>query len=102
MTWTIPTTMIQAGQRRPIQYTSIQDPYQRQFRINAFKNQVMKKGFIVLAGMFFLLSCSNNGGESGAVNDGFNGAADSNGGLADTPNQHNTPAIDTSKKEDRV
>lgn len=46
-------------------------------------------------------SCSNNGGESGAVDDGMR-ATDSNGALPDDTAQMNNGRIDTSKGEDRV
>ena len=61
----------------------------------------MKKVLAILAAFFILQSCSNNGGESGVVNDGKK-AIDSNGGLADTPYNHLNPATDTSKMENRV
>ena len=50
---------------------------------------------------FMLLSCSNNGGESGAVDDGFSGTGDTNAGLPDTPNMAPSPQIDTAKGEHR-
>lgn len=62
----------------------------------------MKKIFIVIAGFMFLCSCSNNGGESGAVNDGFDGAGDTNGGLPDTPKIQRNPNIDTAVGDPRV
>lgn len=62
----------------------------------------MKKLLIVAFSLGILQSCSNNGGESGAQNDGFNGAADSNGGLADTTHKKDQSATDTSKMEHRV
>jgi len=62
----------------------------------------MKKLFAVLTGLMFLVACSNNGGESGAVNDGFSGVADTNGGLPDTPNTKPSPSIDTAKGDHRV
>lgn len=62
----------------------------------------MKKALIILAGVFALQACSNNGGESGAVNDGIK-TVDSNGGLADTAyNTQTTAPTDTAKGEDRV
>ena len=61
----------------------------------------MKKALILITGFFILQSCSNNGGESGTVNDGIK-AVDSNGGLADTPRTTNQSLTDTSKMEDRV
>jgi hypothetical protein len=60
----------------------------------------MKKIVIALGSILILQSCSNNGGESGAVNDGIK-IVDSNGGLADTP-YVNQSGTDTSKGEDRV
>jgi PBP1b-binding outer membrane lipoprotein LpoB len=62
----------------------------------------MKKVLVVIASVMFLLSCSNNGGESGAVNDGFNGAGDTNGGLPDTPKIQRNPNIDTAVGDPRV
>jgi hypothetical protein len=60
----------------------------------------MKKLLIALSSFLILQACSNNGGESGAVNDGIK-TVDSNGGLADTPYKGNQSATDTSKMEDR-
>ena len=59
------------------------------------------KLMIVATAFLFLQSCSNNGGESGAVNDGIK-AVDSNGGLADTAYNNSTSVTDTSKLENRV
>ena len=61
----------------------------------------MIRNLLLAAGFFLIKSCSNNGGESGVVNDGIK-PVDSNGGLADTPYNHLNPATDTSKMEDRV
>lgn len=61
----------------------------------------MKKILIALAVFAVFESCSNNGGESGTVNDGIK-PVDSNGGLADTPYTHLNPATDSSKMENRV
>lgn len=60
----------------------------------------MKKLAIILSSFLILQSCSNNSGESGAVNDGIK-MVDSNGGLADTPYNGNQSSTDTSKMEDR-
>jgi hypothetical protein len=62
----------------------------------------MKK--LLLAAVLFVAiqSCSNNGGESGAVDDGMK-AADTNGALPDDTAQMRNGRIDTSAKgEDRV
>jgi hypothetical protein len=61
----------------------------------------MKKLLMIAFVTMALTSCSNNGGESGAVNDGIN-AVDSNGGLPDTVNRNNGPAIDTNLMDNRV
>jgi hypothetical protein len=61
----------------------------------------MKKAFVVLSGFMLLVSCSNNGGESGAVNDGIK-PVDTNGGLPDTGAMQASPKIDTTKGEHRV
>jgi hypothetical protein len=61
----------------------------------------MKKILIVMTSLVMLASCSNNGGESGAVNDGFSGAGDPNGGLPDS-NRNESPRTDTSSGEHRV
>jgi hypothetical protein len=66
-----------------------------------FKSKAMKKLLIVLGSILILQACSNNGGQSGAVNDGIS-PVDSNGALADTPYTTNQSATDTSKMEDRV
>ena len=60
----------------------------------------MKKLIAIIGSFLILQSCSNNGGESGAVNDGIK-TVDTNGGLADTP-YVNQSATDTSKGEDNV
>ena len=62
----------------------------------------MKKVFVIITSLFVLQACSNNGGESGTVNDGFKGAGDPNGGLADTANNTNGPAIDTARMDHRT
>ena len=61
----------------------------------------MIKVLMMAAGLALMQSCSNNGGESGAVNDGIK-AVDSNGGLADTPYNQSTSVTDTSRLENRV
>lgn len=53
-----------------------------------------------MAGMAFFYACSNNGGQSGVMNDGMK-LGDTNGGLADTA-YSNQSATDTSKMENRV
>jgi hypothetical protein len=61
----------------------------------------MKK-LILAAGLFMAIqSCSNNGGESGVVDDGMK-PADANGALPDDTAQMNNGRIDTAKGEDRV
>ena len=60
----------------------------------------MKRVIVIFGSLLLLQSCSNNGGESGAVNDGIK-AVDSNGGLADTAYKNNPSATDTSKWQDR-
>lgn len=60
----------------------------------------MRKVFVLLAGFAFLTACSNNGGQSGVMNDGMK-LGDTNGGLADTA-YTNQGATDTSKLENRV
>lgn len=63
----------------------------------------MKKIFAVLMSIALLQACNpsnNNPGESGTVNDGFDGAGDANGGLPDTLNT-TSPAIDTAIKGDQ-
>ena len=60
----------------------------------------MKKAAVILAGVFFLAACSNNGGQTGVQNDGMK-LGDTNGGLADTM-YRNQSATDTSKGEHRV
>ena len=61
----------------------------------------MKKVLILLMSAGVLQACSNNGGESGATNDGIK-AVDSNGGAADTAWKGDQSATDTSKGEHRV
>jgi hypothetical protein len=61
----------------------------------------MKKGFIILSGLIFLVSCSNNDGQTGVMNDGMS-AGDTNGALADTAFGAGTHLTDTSKGEHRV
>lgn len=58
----------------------------------------MKKLLVILGSVLILQACSNNGGESGTVNDGIK-IVDSNGGLADTPYTKNQSATDTTKWE---
>lgn len=58
----------------------------------------MKKIIVILCSVLILQACSNNGGESGTVNDGIK-MVDSNGGLADTPYRKNQSATDSSKWE---
>lgn len=62
----------------------------------------MKK-LILAAGLFMAIqSCSNNGGESGVVDDGMK-PVDANGGLPDDTTQMQNGRTDTSAKgEDRV
>lgn len=63
----------------------------------------MKKVLVIAMSFVLLQACSNNRGESGAVDDGFKGYGDSNGGLADTTyNRENQSNTDTSKGEHRV
>lgn len=62
----------------------------------------MKKILTALTMVVALTACSNNGGESGAVNDGFNGMGDTNGGLPDTGNANYNPRIERDKGEHRV
>lgn len=61
----------------------------------------MKKVFVLMAGFFFLLSCSNNGGQTGVMQDGMR-LGDTNGGLADTAFGPGAAATDTAKREHRV
>lgn len=61
----------------------------------------MKKIFALMAGFAFLASCSNNGGQTGVMNDGMR-LGDTNGGLADTVFGPGTHLTDTSKQEHRV
>jgi hypothetical protein len=60
----------------------------------------MRKVFVLIAGFAFLTACSNNGGQSGVMNDGMK-LGDTNGGLADT-SYSNQGATDTSQLENRV
>lgn len=63
----------------------------------------MKKILMVLVSIALLQACNpsnNNPGESGTVNDGFDGAGDVNGGLPDTANTA-SPSIDTALKGDQ-
>lgn len=62
----------------------------------------MKKIMIIVAGAMFLVSCSNNGGESGAVNDGYNGISDTNSGLPNDKPLAPSPSIDSAKGDHRV
>ena len=62
---------------------------------------MMKKAFVILLSIFVLSACSNNGGERGTTNDGFDGVSDTNGALPDTPYQAH-PSTDTAKGEHRV
>ena len=61
----------------------------------------MKKIFVILAGFVVFVSCSNNDGQTGVMNDGMS-VGDTNGGLADTAFGANTHLTDTSKGEHRV
>ena len=57
----------------------------------------MKKILMILTSIALLQACNpsnKNPGESGTVNDGFDGAGDANGGLPDTMKTA-SPAIDT-------
>ncbi len=62
----------------------------------------MRKVIAMLSLVAVLQACSNNGGESGVVNDGIR-ASDSNGAL---PDGHNVPAnpssVDTAHGDHRV
>jgi hypothetical protein len=62
----------------------------------------MKKILAGLSLAMIMTACSNNGGESGAVDDGFKGAGDPNGGLPDSANTKHNPEIEPSKGEQRV
>ena len=67
--------------------------------------RVMKKALFILSVFVSLLACNNpNPGEGGAVNDGFQGAGDPNGGLpGDTVIRHGDSTVDSSTfGEDRV
>lgn len=57
-----------------------------------------------MAVLVSLMACGNNPGESGAVDDGFEGAGDPSGGVAgDTVIQHTDTATDTAAfGKDRV
>lgn len=59
----------------------------------------MRKVLIVAFACSVFVACTSDQG--GAVNDGIE-TVDPNGGLADTANMNNGPAIDTSKMENRV
>ena len=61
----------------------------------------MKKIIALMTGVTFLVSCSNNDGQTGVMNDGMS-AGDTNGGLADTAFGAGTHLTDTSKREHRV
>ena len=61
----------------------------------------MKKVVVLMTGVFFLIACSNNGGQTGVQNDGMS-LGDTNGGLADTTFGAGTAGTDTSKMEHRV
>jgi hypothetical protein len=65
------------------------------------KKDIMKKMFALLTGVAFLVSCSNNDGQTGVMNDGMK-LGDTNGGLADTAFGRGTSTTDTSKMEHRV
>jgi hypothetical protein len=67
----------------------------------------MKKLFVILAGFILLQACNDNNenpGESGTVNDGFQGAGDNNGALpGDTGyGGANATTIDTAADDHRV
>jgi len=62
---------------------------------------IMKKGLMIIASFFLLQACSNNGGESGVVNDGIK-AVDSNGALDDSRRQPRDSSVDSSIGDDRV
>ena len=55
---------------------------------------------MTLALMVSLYACGS--GETGTVNDGFDGAGDANGALQDTTNAQYNPATDSSRQEGRV
>ena len=62
----------------------------------------MRKVITMLSLVAVLQACSNNGGESGVVNDGIR-ASDSNGALPDGHNiPANSPAIDSAHGDHRV
>ncbi len=61
----------------------------------------MKKVFVIMTGFAFLASCSNNGGQTGVMQDGMK-LGDTNGGLADTAFGNKAALTDTSKREHRV
>lgn len=65
------------------------------------KKDRMKKLFVLLSGVVFLAACSNNGGQTGVMNDGMR-LGDSNGGLADTSYGNRAASTDTSQREHRV
>ena len=62
----------------------------------------MKKILVVVTGLFLLVACNNNPGESGTVNDGFKGGADGNGALSDSAGLNTNPSLDTAIGDDRV
>lgn len=64
----------------------------------------MKKALAIAAIVMTVMACNNpNPGESGAVNDGFNGAGDNNGALpGDTGYGNHSNSIDTAAMDDRV
>ncbi len=64
----------------------------------------MKRILVIVLSFIILESCSNNGGESGTVNDGYNGISDPNGGLPDTgearlKNDSSRLRVDTEKRD---
>lgn len=61
----------------------------------------MKKILLIVMSVVLLQACSNSNNQPANQNDGLS-TVDSNGGLADTAFDANTPMTDTSKKEDRV
>ena len=61
----------------------------------------MKKLLVILMSCSLFVACSNNGGESGAVDDGMK-PIDANGGLADSTNNQFNPSIDSTIGDDRV
>jgi hypothetical protein len=61
----------------------------------------MKKLLTILMSCSLLVACSNNGGESGAVDDGMK-PIDANGGLTDSTNNRFDPSTDSVIGDDRV